>query len=408
MRNAGATEGMLISRTWLHSFAKVQGALSLLEGVRLGVIDETSLSHRLRSIGVLPAALARLAYNTEGENHPALQIVADEVDRCSNGFEPDVVIAFGIQADFLAQLWPKALRLHVETGAYTRNPYPSSFYFDHLGVYRHSAVGKAGKRLRAGAASTDGRMLVSKFRANFESALASIDPFRDHDLRSGYRNLILLPLQISNHYSFDQQAEYRSQFELLLDVLSATPRDVGVIATEYLEYEEVLKTRGFGENLNYLRHTFPNLIFREDFRAWFTPSQFLVPRVDGVWTISSNVGYQAMLFNRILGTPATTHMAGIADATEFQDFIGRLGRPVNADAFLAWQLEHYLVPEQLFSDGHWLHNYFERRLDAAQRVDDSIDAFVPIADMDRLVESWIAQAPQPRAMPFTAPRAGIG
>jgi hypothetical protein len=156
--------------------------------------------------------------------------------------------------------------------------------------------------------------------------------------------------------------------------------------------------------LHYLRHTFPNLIFREDFRSWFAPSQFLVPRVDGVWTVSSNIGYQAMLFNRILGTPATTHMAGIADAIVFQDFIGRLGRPVNADAFLAWQLERYLVPELLFSDGHWLHNYLERRLDAAHRVDDQIDAFVPIADTDRLMEAWIAQAPKPLAMPFTALR----
>jgi hypothetical protein len=153
--------------------------------------------------------------------------------------------------------------------------------------------------------------------------------------------------------------------------------------------------------VNYLRHTFPNLIFRDDFRAWFAPSQFLVPRVDGVWTVSSNVGYQAMLFNRVLGTPATTHMSGIADATEFQDFIGRLGQPANADAFLAWQLERYLVPEVLFSDGRWLHGYLERRIDAARRGADPIEAFVPTADSDRLMEAWIAQAPRPVAVPFT-------
>lgn len=407
MRRADATEGMLISRTWLHSFAKEQGALSLLEGVRIGVIEETSLWHRLRAPGVLPTALARLAYSTGAETHPALQILADEVARCSHGFEPDVVIAFGIQADFLAQLWPKALRLHVETGAYTRNPYPRSLYFDHLGVYHHSAVGKLGKRLRAGTTSNDGRTLVSTFRAHFESALASIDPFHRHDLRSACRRLILLPLQVSNHYSFDQQAGYRTQFELLLDVLSATPRDVGVIATEYLESDEVLRTRGFGENLNYLRHVFPNLIFHEDFRSWSTPSQFLVPRVDGVWTVSSNVGFQAMLFNRILGTPATTYLAGIADTNVFHDFIDRLGRPVKADAFLAWQLERYLVPELLFSDGHWLHDYLARRLDAARLAGDPVDAFVPIADMERLMEAWIAQAPKPLAMPFNVPRAPV-
>jgi hypothetical protein len=213
-----------------------------------------------------------------------------------------------------------------------------------------------------------------------------------------------LPLQVSKHYSFDQHVDYRSQFELLVDVLSATPPDVGVIATEYLECEEVLKTRGYGENVNYLRRTFSNFIFREDFRSWLAPSQFLVRCVDGVWTISSNVGYQAMLFNRILGTPPTTHLAGIADATRFQDFVGQLGRPVNGDAFLAWQLKHYLVPQALFSDGHWLHDYFERRIVAAQRVEDPINAFVPVADVDRLTEAWITKAPSLPAMPFPGAR----
>src|SRR4029077_20372192 len=96
MRHADVTEGMLISRTWLHSLAKENETLSILEGVRIGAIDETSLWHRMRSIGVLPTAVAGLAYGTDGENHPALQIVTDEVARCSQGFEPDVVIAFGI------------------------------------------------------------------------------------------------------------------------------------------------------------------------------------------------------------------------------------------------------------------------------------------------------------------------
>jgi hypothetical protein len=401
MRSADATDAMLISRAWLHSLAKEQRALSLLEGLRVAAVDETSLWHRLQSIDVLPTALAGLAYNTPSPSHPALQILADEVSRCSRGFEPDVVIAFGIQSDFLAELWPKALLLHIETGAYSRNPYPASLYFDHLGVYRHSAVGKAGKRLRGDATLAGETVLVSKIRNHFQRVLVSTDPFQHQNFVPNYRNIILLPLQVSNHYSFDEHVPYRSQFEFLLDVLSRTPRDVGVIATEYLECDEVLRTRGHGENIGYLRERFPNFIFHENFRSWFTPSQFLVLRVDGVWTVSSNVGYQGMLFNRVLGTPATTHISGIADATEFQDFIGKLGRPANADRFLAWQLEHYLVPELMFSDGRWMHSYLQRRIDAAHHVGDPIEAFVPVADVDRLVEAWIGCAPQPRAMPFT-------
>ena len=267
---------MLISKPWHHSLAGKDGTLSLLDGLLIGMVDEISLRQRLRSIGYLPTELDRLAYRIDEKDHPALQILADEIGRCSHGFEPDVVVAFGAQADFLGQLWPKALRLHAETGAYSRNPYPFSLYFDHLGMYRRSAVGKAGKRLRAGAPSTDGRFLVSSFRANFRTALATVDPFFLHDLRSQYRGLVLLPLQLSNHYSFDEHAKYRTQFEFLLDVLSQTPRDVGVIVTETLEWGEVLKTTGSDENLDYLRKDFPNLIFHDDFRSYCAPSQFFV------------------------------------------------------------------------------------------------------------------------------------
>ena len=66
-----------------------------------------------------------------------------------------MIISFGIQIDFLAALWPKALRLHVESGPFSRNPYPFSLFFDHLGIYGRSIVGQAGDCLRAQPASSD-------------------------------------------------------------------------------------------------------------------------------------------------------------------------------------------------------------------------------------------------------------
>lgn len=56
-------------------------------------------------------------------------------------------------------------------------------------------------------------------------------------------------------------------------------------------------------------------------------------------------------------------------------------------------LERYLVPAPLLSDGRWLHDYFQRRLDAARSALDPIDAFVPTADADRLMDAWIVKTP---------------
>lgn len=238
-------------------------------------------------------------------------------------------------------------------------------------------------------------MLVSAFRSQMAAALGALDPFRCHNFRSRFDRLCLLPLQISNEFSFDGMANYRTQFEYLYDVLAATPNDVGVIVTEHPNGEPVLRRSGSLSNLDALRGTFPNLIFRDEFRRYQSPAQFLVPRVDGVWSVSSSVGHQALLFGRILGSPPSTELSNVADETTFENFFARLGKrkSPNLDTVLAWMLERYLVPAPLLTDGRWLQNYLQRRLDAARSALDPIDAFVPTADTERLMDAWIIKTP---------------
>jgi hypothetical protein len=180
------------------------------------------------------------------------------------------------------------------------------------------------------------------------AAFNSPDPFRSNDFRSRFDRLCLFPLQISNAFSFDGLVNYRTQFEYLYDVLAAAPKDVGVIVTEHPQGEPVLRRSGPFSNIDTLGRTFPNIIFLDEFRRYQSPSQFLVPRVDGVWSVSSSVGYQALLFNRLLGSPPSTELSNVADATTFEDFFGRLGhhKSTNVDAFLAWLLERYFVVQR--------------------------------------------------------------
>jgi hypothetical protein len=224
---------------------------------------------------------------------------------------------------------------------------------------------------------------------------------RTQALRKRFDRLCLLPLQVSNEFSFDGLVNYRTQFEYLYDVLAAAPKDVAVIVTEHPNGDPVLRRSGSCANIDMLRRTFPNIVFLDEFRQCQSPSQLLVPRVDGVWTVSSSVGYQALLFSRLLGSPSSTELSHVADATTLEDFFARLGHRrstnVDADNFLAWLLERYLVPASLLTDGRWFHDYLQRRLDAARRASDPIDAFVPTADADRLMDAWIVKTP-PLAM----------
>ena len=56
------------------------------------------------------------------------------------------------------------------------------------------------------------------------------------------------------------------------------------------------------------------------------------------------------------------------------------------------------MPASLLTDGRWFHDYLQRRLDAAREASDPIDAFVPTADADRLMDAWIVKTPPPLAM----------
>lgn len=400
LRQQARCECMLIAGGWFPEWAARHEKRHLLTGLRTVWLDEFLLYRRLRELGELPTALDAAAYRADDAKHPALRVVAEVVARDVDGFAPDIVIGFAGEANYLAQLWPAALRLHIERGQFGRDPYPFSMYFDHVGTHARSAIGKVGGLKLAYPATSDGRALVSAFRSQMAAAFNALDPFRSHDFRDRFDRLCLLPLQISNEFCFDGMVSYRTQFEYLYDVLAAAPSEVAVVVTEHPNGEPVLRRSGPAANLGALRGTFPNLIFLDEFRRYQSPAQFLVPRVDGVWSASSSVGYQALLFNRLLGSPSSTELADVAGATTLQDFFARLGerKSADVDAFLAWLLERYLVPAALLSDGRWLHDYLERRLQAARSAADPIDAFVPTADADRLLDAWTVTVPRSLAM----------
>jgi hypothetical protein len=388
-------ECMLVAGVWFKDWVRQNGKTQLLTGLRTAWIDELSLYRSIRELGELPTALDQTAHQADDTEQPAMRVIADALAANVKGFQPDIIIGFAGEANYLAKLWPTALRLHIERGQFGRDPYPFSMYFDHVGTHERSAIGRIGGLKLTYPITTDGRTLVATFRSQMAAAFDSLDPFRSHNFRSHFDRLCLLPLQISNEFSFDGQVNYRTQFEYLYDVLAAAPKDVGVIVTEHPNGEPILRRSGTISNLDSLRGTFPNLIFLDEFRRYQSPAQFLVPRVDGVWSVSSSVGHQALLFDRTLGAPPSTELSNVADETRFENFFGRIGqrKSTNVEAFLAWMLERYLVPARLLADGRWLHDYLQRRLDAARSAADPIDAFVPTADADRLMDAWLTRTP---------------
>src|SRR3979490_232098 len=115
-RRDARCECMLIAGGWFRDWARQNQKGPLLAGLRTVWLDELALYRQLRALGELPTALDQTAYQAYDAEHPALGVIADAMAREINGFEPDIIIGFAGQANYLAKLGTAALRPHTERG----------------------------------------------------------------------------------------------------------------------------------------------------------------------------------------------------------------------------------------------------------------------------------------------------
>ncbi len=366
---------------------------AVAKGLAAGYVDELELLRRVRAAdpGVAtPTDLSRVSRADDAAARPAVRELMAMVREAAAGFEPDLVVTFSMRAEWLKALWPDAEVFAIESGAFSRFPYPFTLLFDHLGMYAEAGP----SRLDPGAlAPSDASLrLAADLRAHARERFRRTDPFARYDFRSRFERLALFPLQVSNYYSFDEQSPYRTQFEYLVDVLAQAPPEVGVVVSEYVHWGEVLHDETSAANRDWLRRAFPNLLFHETFRKFASPSQYLLEHVDGAFAIASNLGYQALLAGGRLGCGGTSYLRNVAHDRDAASFFANLAAGAPAEdrlAFLAWYLERYLVPEALFDDGAWLSRYFAARQAAARERRPVADAFPPVADDATLRRLWL-------------------
>ncbi len=377
--------------------------LTLPDGVKAGTIDEIDLHRSLHAAGLLagtPSVLSWLANIAEEPHHQALAILADRVKSAAGEFKPDIIITFSLRANYLKLIWPDVFLLYTETGAFSRKPYPFSLFFDHEGMYCSSTPAR-GQMVQFESSLTDEMSLfVSDFKRWSRNRLQSENPFTQFDVFDKFDATVLFPLQVSNYHSFNEHTHHETQFEYLVDFLLQTPPDVGVVVTEYVQWGSVLNVIGPTKNLSFLKQSFPNLIFSSVFRKYTSPSPYLALMVDGVWTIVSNLGYQALLSGKRLGTTTASYLKNVAHDHSINDFFANLSqKPEQHNGFLAWYLSKYLVPESILDDGQQLYDYLVRRMAAAG----SKDQLVPVASTELLRKVWMPQASAAKAEQFALP-----
>lgn len=359
------------------------------QGTQTGIITQPELR------AIFPDYLtASLAWQRDAAPPAARQAMQQLLIDKLQGFVPDIVISFMMPVPFLRAMFPQALVLHQEVGGFSRAPYPPTWHLDPCGMFADSYVSRFAQQIAAAPLTAEQQEFLAGFRQTFcDELLQAKNPFTRQELIGDkpLKHLLLLPLQISDYIAFEGCCGYRSQWDMLTQVLDNVRPDIGVVVTEHSDWGRMLTPAANA----YLRRTYPNYIYTERFEDVEYPSQYLLAHVDAVATVSSSVGIQGLLWRKPVCALGNSHINAMADIAD----IAQLGSYLEGGSYRDKDnLLHFLLTRYYFMGGgylwnsrwleawlrHWLEAYRGRGVDAG---------FFPPADTDAaLLDAYRAAA----------------
>jgi hypothetical protein len=98
----------------------------------------------------------------------------------------------------------------------------------------------------------------------------------------------------------------------------------------------------------------------------------VLPFVDGLWTVSSNLSQLAAFWGRLVGTPVQSPFAFLSDSTDIESLCDKvLQRAERTDldgaAYFAWLFGHYIVPVKHLQEPGWFAAYLKTRVAVAAK-----------------------------------------
>lgn len=360
-------------------------------GTQTGIITQPELR------AIFPDYLsASLAWQRGAAPPAAMAAMRNLLAGKLQGFVPDIIISFMMPVPFLRAVFPQALILHQEVGGFSRAPYPAAWHLDPCGMFADSFVSRFAPQLAAPPLTAEQQEFLTGFRQTFcDELLLAKNPYTRHMLigNKPLKHLLLLPLQISDYIAFEGCCGYRSQWDMLTHVLDNVRPDIGVVVTEHSDWGRMLTPAAN----TYLRRTYPNYIYAERFEDVEYPSQYLLPHVDAVATVSSSVGIQGLLWRKPVCALGNSHINAMADVTDIRQLGGYLDSAAYANHD---NLLHFLLTRYYFMGANYLWNpaWLEARLQqwlSAYR-ERGVDAdFFPPADADAALLSAYRAAAYP-------------
>ena len=310
-------------------------------------IDHTELVPRF---GNSALTVASTWYKNEASDKNLLNMGMLVKDRLGT-FVPTCCISFS-PAPFLKATWPAVHLLHMECGFISRPPFPETVYFDPYGMFSNSVLVHCAEELHQRIPSNEERALLENVRERF-CTFGKEQPNPLSEIVSKtlekFESAVLLALQFSNFYAYDANAQFTDQYDLLVHTLQSVPQQIAVVVCEHPEHPVLTP-----QTIAYLTECYPHFVWHPLFRQVYGASHYLMPFVQGVITVSSSVGLQALLWKKKLAVVGSSHLTPICDTSELAELpsLLREGWSEEKERVLCWLLSSFHLPfETLLESG---------------------------------------------------------
>lgn len=294
-------------------------------------------------------------------NEEIIDALANLYKTCLDDFVPEIVMMWECKSEAIKKAFPKAKHISSNFGAMSRAPFPATQALDIFGNFGNSYISKLGEIRDYIEVCDEERIKFSRLKKKIKNVLSSKNPFREMDLldKGKYENIILVPLQVSDYFAFEEYSNSRSQFDYLCNILDSTPSNTRVVVTEHGAFPSIFTPK----NLDYLRVKYPNFFYHERFKKFKTSSQYLLNMVDGVVSCTSSVGLQAAMLDIPVYFSDKSPFKILSGCSSYKSFLRKLGQRDQSDEknklFIHLITKYWFIQEYQVHDGKWLNDYLD-------------------------------------------------
>ncbi|TEW52314.1 HAD family hydrolase [Psychromonas algicola] len=333
----------------------------LLEDVKIHSIIQKNISDLFPESNVIASKWYTGEYSDKDKK------AMEELCKKSLGtFIPDVIICYESNAPYLKSLFPNAAFLNSMLGALSRAPFPELGCFDPCGIYKDSYIRKFKNELINLKVTEKQLERLTALRSTYADFIDRYNPIKSDDIRGNYKKVILVPLQVSKYFAFDdnlpENSDIKCQLDLVRYILKRVDPSIGIYVTFHAADKNFIIQTEFEK----LQLEYSNLLYNSKIQKIRWCSQWILPYVDAVATVSSSVGLQAVFWRKPLFSIGNSHLATF-NAGELEEAAvvldSNLDAKVNFDGALYHLLtRYYPLMNSKVQNGDWLYAFLDEAI----------------------------------------------